>query len=93
MKYSKKQMQSLAYGYGDNGDLEKIEEKIIDHTRWSVVSQMIFKDTTTGKFYRSSFSVGATEMQDESAYEYDKDEIEVEEVVPVEKTITVWEKK
>ena len=68
---------------------EEIENKIIDTTRWSIVKRRIFKHE--GKFYETIYSFGATECQDESPYEYDKDEIECPEVVPVEKTIIVYE--
>lgn len=68
-----------------------VEETILDHTRWSVVYQRVFK--FEDKFYETVFSVGATEYQDESPYEYEPEEIECEEVFPVEKTIIVYEGK
>lgn len=67
-----------------------MKEEIIDNSRWSIIKLRIFE--FEGKFYETIYSVGATEQQDESPYEYDEDEIECPEVKPVEKTITVYEK-
>lgn len=74
MKFSKQFLQDMEY--------EVIEESIIDHSRWSVMYEVIFKHED--KFYVTSYSVGATEHQDETPYEYEPDEIECEEVFPVE---------
>ena len=68
-----------------------IVDKIIDTTRWSVVHEIVFEDN--GKFYQTTYSEGATEMQDERPWEYDDEitctEVELKEVmmkkwVPVE---------
>lgn len=67
---------------------ETIEEHILAHHRWSVDYERIFKHE--GKFYRTSYSVGATESQDQSPYEYDDDMIECEEVVLVPKLVMKW---
>jgi hypothetical protein len=88
MKFAKKVLQMLTYGDAPD-EFEVIEEKIADTSRWSVCYKMVFK--YDGKFYATSFRRGATEMQDESPYEYDGDEIECKEVAPVEKTIIVYE--
>ena len=66
-----------------------VYDKIRSHGRWSVRHEWVFAHE--GKFYKSFYSVGATEYQDESPYEYDGDEIECPEVMPVEKTIIVYE--
>ena len=86
MKFSNQFMQDLVYG--DNKETKTISNNIIDTSRWSVHLEIIFQFKE--KFYRSYYSHGATEEQYESPYEYDGDEIEVEEVFPVEKTITVY---
>ena len=88
MKFKKEFMQEVAYDEAEG--VEIIENNIVDNSRWSVIHKIIFlfKD----KFYQSSYSVGATEQQDESPYEYDDEEIECSEVKPVSKTITVYEK-
>lgn len=56
---------------------EALEDKIIDNSRWSISHKIIFEHE--GKFYSTYYSVGATEMQDESPWEYDK-EVECWEV-------------
>ena len=66
-----------------------VENKIIEHSRWSVHHRMVFKHD--GKFYQSFWQAGATESQDESPYEYEDDEIECKEVFPHEKVITYYE--
>ena len=63
-------------------------DKVVDNTRWSVIHEIIFEHE--GKFYRTSYSVGATEEQDEGPWEYD-DEVECTEVHEVEKVVKVWE--
>ena len=71
---------------GDGGEI--IEDNIVDHGRWSVVHKIILK--YQDKYYRASYSVGATEHQDEQAWEYD-DEVELTEVHQVPKVIMTWE--
>ena len=66
-----------------------IEDNIIDHSRWSVSHRRIFKHEE--KFYETCYSVGATETQDESPYEYEGNEIECTEVFPIEKVVIVYE--
>lgn len=74
-----------------NEVFEEVYDNIIDHSRWSIGYEKVFKHE--GKFYITYYSRGATEYQDESPYEYDGDEIECAEVVPVEKVVTVYEVK
>jgi hypothetical protein len=64
-----------------------MESELIDTTRWSAIYSVVYQDLTTGKYYQSSYSTGATECQEERPYEYDGAEIELTEVVPVEKTV------
>lgn len=68
-----------------------ILDKIIDTSRWSIIHEIVFEDN--GKFYSTTYSEGATEMQDERPWEYDErvecTEVELKEVkvkkwVPVE---------
>lgn len=66
-----------------------IEDNIIDHTRWSIVHELVFK--FEDKFYSTNYSRGATEYQDESPFQYNK-EVICHEVKPVEKIIIVYEK-
>jgi len=65
-------------------DSEKVvKHEIVGKRRWSVDYWAVFKHE--GKFYGTS--VGATERQDESPYEYAPDEIECPEVFPVHQLV------
>lgn len=67
-----------------------ISNEIVDTSRWSIQYEMIFADN--GKFYEAHYQRGATEQQEESPWEYDGDMITCYEVIPVTKTITVYER-
>lgn len=76
----------------DSSDtLEKVSDEITDNSRWSIHHRIVFKESASGKFYETAYSIGATEQQDESPFEYEPDMIGCEEVRPVQKTITVYE--
>lgn len=64
-----------------------IVDKIIDTTRWSIVHEIVFKDN--GKFYQTTYSEGATEMQLESPWEYEN-EVECTEVELREVKVKKW---
>lgn len=57
-------------------------DEIKDNSRWSIHHRIIFEDNE--KFYEASYSVGATESQDERPWEYDNEivcyEVELREV-------------
>jgi len=65
-------------------NFEMVRSELVDTSRWSNIHEVVYKDLDSGKFYSSTYSVGATECQDESPYENDGDEIEFTEVVPKE---------
>lgn len=65
-----------------------IEDEVVYNTRWSIVHSIIF--SLDGKFYETEYSVGATEIQDESPWEYES-EVECDEVYKVQKMVDVWE--
>ena len=90
MKINKEILQELVWEEECEG-FSVVQTRILDTSRWSVIHEMIFTDGE--KNYRSSYSVGATEMQDERPYEYDNSEVDVVEVVPVEETIIKYVKK
>lgn len=64
-----------------------IDNTIIQHKRWSIVRRLIFKDN--GKTYRTYYEEPATEEQEIYPWE-DEDEVECEEVIPVEAKVTMW---
>lgn len=88
MKFAKKDLQEMVYEESER--FIKAEEDVVDTDRWSIHYKVIFKDEDTGKYYKSYFSKGATEYQDESPYEYDDDEIECCEVEQKEVLIKTW---
>lgn len=75
--------------YGDDSRFSEIEDVIVGHSRWSVDKRIVVKRESDGKFFESCYSIGATESQDQVAYEYDDPKFT--EVFAVEKTITVYE--
>ena len=87
MKFKREDLQEMLWDEG--GSLEKIQDKIIENSRWSILHSIIFK--FDNKFYKSNYSIGSTEYQNERPWEYDEDEVECEEVVPVEKKVIIYE--
>mgnify|MGYP001029456029 CR=1 FL=1 len=87
MKFQKTVLQDALWDDIDN--IKTVSDEITGTGRWTIVHDWVFE--FCGKFYRTSYTVGATEMQDERPFEYDGDEIECHEVKPVEKTIVVYE--
>jgi len=64
-----------------------LEERIIEVTRWSIQYEIVFE--YEGKFYMTYYSEGATEMQDESPWEYDET-VECTEVELKDVTVKKW---
>ncbi len=67
-----------------------VSDVVTGKSRWSDCHRRVFKHE--GKFYQTFYRVGSTEMQDERPYEYDKAEIDCDEVFPIEKVTVVYEK-
>jgi len=72
----------------DQRDRGYIDEGEDGRSRWSIHCWGVFEHK--GKFYRTVFSVGATECQDERPYEYDDDDIECPEVKKVPVIVEEW---
>jgi len=85
MNFEKEFLKELTWGDDD----AVVYDNIIDHGRWSVTHEMVFKHE--GKFYMTTYRVGATESQDESPYEYEDDMIPCDEVFEKTKTVTYYE--
>jgi hypothetical protein len=64
-------------------------EKIVDTTRWSVITEVVVRRLSDGKFFSDSYSKGATEQQWEKPYE--NSDPDFTEVFPVEKVIISYE--
>ena len=69
-----------------NDDIIKLNE-IVDTSRWSIVYKIVFE--YEGKFYSTSYGVGATESQDEGPWEH-LDEVQCMEVEEKEVTVKRW---
>jgi hypothetical protein len=74
----------------DHENFDVVREKIVSRSRWAIRCEIIVKRLSDGKFFKSHYSVGATEYQDERPWQND-DEALFDEVFPVEKTILVYE--
>jgi hypothetical protein len=74
--------------YDDAQGAEVISDTIGDTGRWSVHHTLIFK--FEDKFYRSYYSRGATENQDEHPFEHDN-EVHCVQVAPFERPVIVYE--
>jgi len=79
MKLKPDEAADVVYDGSDDWEPVKGTEAVIDTTRWSICKMAIFKHIPSGKHYLFEWSVGATESQDESAYEHDD-----EDIVPIE---------
>lgn len=88
MKLTKEEGRDIVYG--DHPDWVTEETEIIEQTRWSVLRTGVFTHVPTGTSYELTWSVGATEQQDEQAFEYD--DPDPHEVIKKEKVVEVWER-
>lgn len=87
LEISAEDARGLIWGDGPDG-IEVVKDDVIDNTRWSIIHTMVIKKDN--KFYQDEYSVGATESQDESAWEYTKPNFV--EVEPYEKTVIEYRK-
>lgn len=85
--FDEETLRAVCHGDCPEG-YELLHTEISDTTRWSIRKTMRF--SFEGKLYESDYSVGATEHQDQEAYDYD--EPVAYEVRAVQKTITVYER-
>lgn len=91
MEVSKEILQELTWEDEFEG-FESVRNEMVDTSRWSVQYEQILKHKESGKYYVTYYSRGATEMQDESPYEYEPKMINLTEVVPYEKTTIDYKK-
>jgi len=85
MKFKKEDLQEMVCE--DSLELTHIKDKIIDAGRWSIHHSVVFQ--YENRYFRTVYSVGATEYQDERPFQEDPDLIECTEVVRVERR--VWD--
>lgn len=87
LQLTKEEAQAIVWE--DTSEYETISDEVVDTRRWSADHEIIIKRLSDGKFFADNYSVGLTEMQDESPYEYSDPDFT--EVFQVEKTIIVYE--
>lgn len=75
--------------WGSDTRFEVVENVLYDSSRWALHYRLTIRRKSDGKFFQATYRRGATENQDEGAFEYT--EPVFNEVFPVEKTITVYE--
>lgn len=86
VKFAREFMRNVLWG--DVEGTRVIEDTITGTGRWSIYHRIIFE--YEGTFYSTSYSEGATEQQDESPWEYQR-EVECIVVRPVTKPVVVYE--
>ena len=91
MKFAKEFLIGVLWEDHDDDTVKVVSDEISYTSRWSVHHEMIFQ--VGDKLYSTTYSVGATESQDEQAFEYADDEIECDEVEPYEVTTIKYRKK
>jgi hypothetical protein len=74
------------------GGQNSLRDTIIDQTRWSIVHEIVFKspDLPDGYGWETSYSVGATESQDEGPWDNDDDPIKCTLVRLGKATVDAW---
>lgn len=87
MKINREIAQALVYQSELDG-FKVVERTFVEKTRWSLLWKIILEKE--GKFYSTAYSVGATEAQSEEPFEYSDEEVDLVEVLPQEKIITVY---
>ena len=76
--------------YGDTTEFKVKHEQITQQSRWTIHYEIVVERLSDGKFFKSNYRVGATEMQDEEPYQYTEHAVFVE-VKPTRKTVIVFE--
>ena len=59
--------------YEDHSDFELVEEEMTDTSRWSIHYSATLRHKSSGNYYYTNYSRGATECQDEQPYEHEKE--------------------
>ena len=94
MKIKKDILLDLVYG-GEHPEIKVVKQEIVDRGRWSIHYECIIQKGE--KFFDASYSEGATESQYEEPFEFEETDengnLELEEVFPVEKVITIYRAK
>lgn len=84
----KTELKEYGLPYEGYDGVEVISDEITDNSRWSIHHELIFR-WIDGMTYKTWYSVGATEMQDEYPWEYEKD-VECVQVAEVTVLTKQW---
>lgn len=88
IRISSDELREYGLPYEGYDGVEVLEDNITHTSRWSIFHSLVFR-WIDGKTYKTMYSVGATECQDESPWEYEAVVIcEEVELVPV--TVMRW---
>lgn len=80
MKVKKQLLLDLLRDECEDPNYEVMVNEISDTGRWSIHYDFVFRHME--RYFRAPYSVGATEQQDERPWEYEDDEVNVDEVKP-----------
>lgn len=73
---------------GDHENFKTISDDIVDQGRWSTYHEMILQRLSDQKFFKTDYSTGSTEQQDDPPFEYGA---KLTEVFAIQKMVTVYE--
>jgi hypothetical protein len=79
----------MVVAWGDYSKIISTEIKRVN--RWTVTYRAVFE--YNDKFYETFYDFGSTELNEEQPYRNEPDEIECNEVIPISKMITVYERR
>ena len=71
--------------WGDLEGYKVVENDITSHSRWDIYYTIVVQRISDGKYFQDTYSVGATEYQEERPW--DSSDPNFIEVVPVEKIV------
>ena len=89
LEITKEDAIDLANDEYDDTIYEVISDKIDGSSRWSIEYELVVKTLADGRYWKSYYSRGATESQDEGPYEYGDPEFT--EVFPKQVEVTIYE--
>ena len=71
MTKTRQEMNDLDLPWG-GGEALVLQDNVIDQTRWSTIRELVFRlpDMPDGLAYRTTYSKGSTEIQDEAPWEH-----------------------
>lgn len=89
MTKTRQEMNDLDLPWG-GGEAVVLQDNVIDQTRWSTIHELVFRlpDMPDGLAYRTTYSKGSTEIQDEAPWEHGPAECVL--VRKVTKVIETW---